>query len=215
MRNGGGRCERRRFSRWRLTAPAGGTSVTLNSPLNIGAEFVATVCPIKVGKFEGFSWIRCEGKGSFLNSPAVKEFGESRITHGESCLVVDLGACTGMDSTFMGTLAGLATKLSEKGGALQVAGADPRNRHSLEDLGLDFLMEIDPQGAVWKDVADKARDLLKPKVAGMKAGTVIHTRHILEAHQVLSDANAGNKAKFSGVVGMLGAELAEKAGKSR
>lgn len=172
---------------------------------------MANACPIKVGKFEGFSWIRCEGKGSFLNSPAVKEFGESRIKRDERCLVVDLQACTAMDSTFMGTLAGLANRLAEKGGALQVAGADKKCTHSLEDLGLDFLMEINPVQAVWKGVEDKARDLLKPKVAGIKAGTVLHTRHILEAHEILSDANEGNRRKFSGVVGFLEEELAEKA----
>lgn len=172
---------------------------------------MANACPIKVGKFEGFSWIRCEGKGSFLNSPAVKEFGESRIKRDEACLVVDLQACTGMDSTFMGTLAGLANRLTEKGGVLQVAGADEKCTHSLEDLGLDFLMEINPVQAVWKGVEDKARDLLKLKVAGIKAGTVLHARHILEAHEILSDANEGNRRKFSSVVGFLEEELAEKA----
>lgn len=172
---------------------------------------MANACPIKVGKFEGFSWIRCEGKGSFLNSPAVKEFGESRIKRGELCLVVDLEACTGMDSTFMGTLAGLANRLTEKSGLLQVMGADEKSRHSLEDLGLDFLMTINPGEAVWKGVEDKARDLLKLKVAGLKAGTVLHTRHILEAHEILSDANDENRQKFSGVVDFLGEELARKA----
>ncbi len=167
--------------------------------------------PVKVGKFEGFSWIRCEGKGSFLNSPAVKEFGESRIKRGELCLVVDLEVCTGMDSTFMGTLAGLANRLTERGGVLQVAAADDKSRRSLEDLGLDFLMTINPEHAIWLDVAEKARDLLKPKVAGLKAGTVLHTRHILEAHEILSDANEGNRRKFSGVLDVLGEELAEKA----
>lgn len=172
---------------------------------------MANSCPIKVGKFEGFSWIRCEGKGSFLNSPAVKEFGEARIMRGELCLVMDLEVCTGMDSTFMGTLAGLANRLSEKGGALEVAGADDKSRRSLEDLGLDFLMAINPEKAVWKGLEEKARDLLKDKVAGVRAGTVLHTRHILEAHEILSDTSEGNRLKFSGVVSLLEEELAEKA----
>src|SRR5215213_6630157 len=101
--------------------------------------------PILTGIFDGFSWIRCEGKGSFLNSPVMKAFGDERILAGERCLVVDLGVCTGMDSTFMGTLAGMATRLSTlDGGVLQIADSGGRNRRSLEDLGLDFLMEIDP-----------------------------------------------------------------------
>ena len=106
---------------------------------------MTTECPLLIGIFDGFSWIRCEGKGSFLNSPALKEFGISRVEAGESCLVVDLGGCTGMDSTFMGTLAGMASRLSATGkGVVQIADPGARNRRSLEDLGLDFLMEVDP-----------------------------------------------------------------------
>lgn len=175
---------------------------------------MANVCPIKVGKFEGFSWIRCEGKGSFLNSPAVKEYGESRIHAGETCLVIDLRDCTGMDSTFMGTLAGLASRVREKGGKLQVAEAGEKSINSLEDLGLDFLMDIVPESGTWMGLEDKARDFLKEKTAGMKAGTKLHTLHVLEAHEILSDTNEENRRKFSGVVGMLGEELALKSKKS-
>lgn len=150
-----------------------------------------------------------------MNSPAVKEFGESRIMDGEKCVVMDLEACTGMDSTFMGTLAGLASRLSERGGAFQVANAGEKSRNSLEDLGLDFLMEIDPEEAVWKELEDKAKGFLEAKVVGMGAGTELHTRHVLEAHEILSDANEGNRKKFSGVVKMLGDELAEKSGGSQ
>lgn len=129
---------------------------------------------------------------------------------GEKLLVVDLQDCTGMDSTFMGTLAGLASRLKNHGGGLEVADAGDKNRESLEDLGLDFLMEIEPVDAVWKGLEDKARDFLKTKVAGMRAGTEMHTRHILEAHQLLSDTNEANEEKFSGVVSLLEKQVSEK-----
>lgn len=166
---------------------------------------------ILVGIFEGFSWIRCEGKGSFLNSPTLKEFGEERIAAGESCLVVDLAGCTGMDSTFMGTLAGLAARLSTlDDGGLQVAQPGDRNRRSLEDLGLDFLMKIDPVTADWRNQIDTIRASLKPPKALAKPGDLQRTALVLEAHQVLSNANEENARKFSGVVTLLEAELAEK-----
>lgn len=167
--------------------------------------------PIKVGKFEGFSWIRCEGKGSFMNSMAVKEYGEARIADGVQRLVVDLERCVAMDSTFMGTLAGLANRLKEQGGKLQVASADEKCQNSLEDLGLDYLMEINAVDEAWAGLESRARSLLKDKVAGVKAGTVMHARHVLEAHEVLSDANDANERKFSEVVKMLEEDLAEKA----
>ncbi len=165
---------------------------------------------IKVGKFEGFSWIRCEGKGSFLNSLAMKEFGDARIRAGAVRLVIDLEACTGMDSTFMGTLAGMAARISECGGKLQVTAASQKSCHSLEDLGLDFLMEINQQDREWSGLEDKVRDLLKAKLAGVKAGTVMHTKHVLEAHEILSRANESNEKKFAGVVKLLEDELTEK-----
>ncbi|MFT4175178.1 MAG: STAS domain-containing protein [Luteolibacter sp.] len=146
-----------------------------------------------------------------MNSPTLKEFGEERIASGESCLVVDLAACTGMDSTFMGTLAGLAARLATaEDGVLQVAQPGERNRRSLEDLGLDFLMKIDPVKAEWQDEIEEIRASLKPPRAVAKPGDLQRAALVLEAHQVLSNANEGNARKFSGVVSLLEAELAEK-----
>ncbi len=170
-----------------------------------------TECPILIGVFEGFSWIRCEGKGSFLNSPAMKGFGDERIAAGERCLVVDLGACSGMDSTFMGTLAGMATRLSaHAGGVLQIADSGARNRRSLEDLGLDFLLEIDPADAVWQPEIEKVRMALRLPQKVVVPGQVERAAHVLEAHQVLAETNDKNARVFSTVVSMLEDELAEK-----
>jgi anti-sigma B factor antagonist len=172
---------------------------------------VTTECPILVGIFDGFSWIRCEGKGSFLNSPPLKAFGIERIVAGETCLVVDLQACTGMDSTFMGTLAGMATRLSTRqGAALQIADANERNRHSLEDLGLDFLMEINPESAAWLDSIESIRAALKPHRQATPIGQLQQTKHVLEAHKVLSETNERNLRAFSNVVTLLESELETK-----
>ena len=172
---------------------------------------MTTECPILTGIFDGFSWIRCEGKGSFINSPAVKAFGDERILAGERCLVVDLAGCTGMDSTFMGTLAGMASRLSSKeNGVLQIAEAGMRNLRSLEDLGLDFLMQIDPHDAIWRGGLDSIRSRLKPSNTSVFPGQSQRAMHVLEAHQVLSEVNEKNADAFSGVVTMLEAELAEK-----
>ena len=166
---------------------------------------------IFVGIFDGFSWIRCEGKGSFLNSPAVKTFGDERIAAGESRLIVDLAGCSGMDSTFMGTLAGMATRLSaQDGGVLQIAEPGERNRRSLEDLGLDFLMEIDPPAAPWRGRVDEIRSGLKAPLAPGSLGQIQRVKHVLEAHQTLSDVSDKNAREFSGVVDLLKGQVAAK-----
>lgn len=169
---------------------------------------VTTDHPIFVGVFDGFSWIRCEGKGSFLNSPAVKAFGDERISAGESLIVVDLGACTGMDSTFMGTLAGMASRISALGeGVLQIAEPSERNRRSLEDLGLDFLMEIDPPAAIWRVQVAEIRNLIKAPQPPGPLGRVERAHHILEAHQMLTGVNDKNAREFSTVIDTLKTEL--------
>lgn len=172
--------------------------------------------PILVGVFDGFSWIRFEGKGSFMNSPAVKAFGDSRIAAGETRMVVDLAGCTGMDSTFMGTLAGMAARLSaQENGGLQIAEPGERNRRSLEDLGLDFLMEIDPPDAAWRGRVDEIRsELHEPRMLGSH-GREQRARHVLEAHQALAEINDGNAGEFAGVISQLEKDLAEKSAKER
>lgn len=165
---------------------------------------------ITIGVFEGFSWIRCEGKGSFLNSPTMKSFGDQRISSGEKVLVVDLAACTGMDSTFMGTLAGMASRLAAvEGGMLQIAEACDRNRQSLEDLGLDFLMQINPPEGKWCGQLDRIRAELKAVEVGQGIEQKQRARLVLQAHETLSGVNEQNAREFANVVGMLKEQLAD------
>jgi len=166
---------------------------------------------ISIYRESEFSWIRCEGKGSFFNSPALKKWADAEIDDGVICLVVDLAACTGMDSTFMGTLAGLAMRLMKcPGGALQIAEPGERNKKSLVDLGLGVLMQIDPSDALWRDQTEEIRAKLKPySHARIKTTSA---PHILEAHQKLVEADDRNSEKFGTVLDFLEAEVKAKKG---
>lgn len=111
----------------------------------------------------------------------------------------------------MGTLAGMASRLAAlDGGVVQIADVGVRNRRSLEDLGLDFLLEIDPKEAVWLGTIDSIRAGLKPPQAVAAPGQVQRAAQVLEAHQALADTNEKNARMFSNVVNLLEAELAEK-----
>jgi anti-anti-sigma regulatory factor len=145
-----------------------------------------------------------------MNSPTMKTFADDRLADGESCMVVDLADCTGMDSTFMGTLAGMAARLAEHSGCLQIAEPGERNRRSLEDLGLDFLMEIDPSDATWKPHLSQIRSLVEPAIPNTPFGQSQRTRHVLEAHQTLADLNEQNAKTFATVVDLLQNELTSR-----
>lgn len=154
-----------------------------------------------IGDADGYVWVRIKGKGSFVSSPRVKDYVDSRIKEGETRFVLDLDECRAMDSTFMGTLAGLAIRLNKMpGGKLQVAGARDRNRQSLEDLGLDVLIEIDPPGAEWSAHMAAIREGLEPW-GESEAGT--GARHVLEAHRTLAGVSAENAKKFETVLDVL------------
>jgi anti-sigma B factor antagonist len=167
---------------------------------------------IVVGIFPGFSWIRCVGKGSFLNSPEIKAFGDERIAAGETLLVIDLETCSGMDSTFMGTMAGLASRISAKSGSLHVASPGARNRQSLEDLGLDFMMDIDPPSAPWRSNLQKIRSSLMPQSKPSSLPSLERARHVLDAHTTLSRVNDANARTFDTVLKTLEQQVLSKPG---
>jgi anti-anti-sigma regulatory factor len=156
-----------------------------------------------------FSWIRCEGKGSFLNSPVLKKWVDGEIDHGVTHVIVDLGACSGMDSTFMGTLAGMAMRLMKlPDGVLQIAEPGEKNKKSLEGLGLDVLMQIDPGNTSWSDRIDEIREKLTPYDTAQAEAP--GASYVLEAHKKLCEADDRNAEKFGTVLDFLEAEVKAK-----
>ena len=139
----------------------------------------------------------------------VKDWCEREIAAGVTSIVVDLEQCKGMDSTFMGTMAGLAMRLMKvPGGKLQVAEPSERNRKSLEDLGLDVLMEIDPQESSWRNSMEGIRaKLVACKADEEKIGQGVH---VLDAHRKLCEADKRNTEKFGTVLDYLEAEVKAK-----
>src|SRR6187455_1046090 len=107
---------------------------------------VITQPSILVGTSERTVLVRVEGKGSFLNSTGLKEIAKEMTNRGFREFVVDLKNCPVMDSTFMGTLAGIALRLRELGqGQLRVVRLNERNQDLLANLGLDQLFTIEPE----------------------------------------------------------------------
>jgi anti-anti-sigma regulatory factor len=163
---------------------------------------------IDVGDADGYQWVRVKGKGSFLTSPRLKSFVEERIEEGKRRFVIDLGSCPAMDSTFMGTLAGLAMRLSKvKGEALQLADVSQRNRQSLQDLGLSVLIAINPEGATWQGRLEEVREGLESLEQESEESDAMH---VLEAHRKLCVANEGNVQKFATVLDVLEKQAKKK-----
>ena len=161
---------------------------------------------ISYAKINEFTWIRCQGKGNFLVSAKLKECAEHFLKQEEKIIVVDLEACTGMDSTFMGTLSGIALRLTKSAGSLHIASANEKNRSSLEDLGLSELMQINDEGA-WSGTEANIRASLQIWSSDKKPDALQRSMLVLEAHKTLSATNESNAKKFETVVNLLENEL--------
>ncbi len=166
-------------------------------------------------------WVRCTSRGSFVNSPTLKALAEKYLESGGKLVVVDLELCPGVDSTFMGTLAGLARRAMAAGGSIEVASPTPRTRAPMEGLGLDMLLPMDPAFSVWSEDKERRRAVLQQQFSDAEApqealSEIDRTRHVLEAHKVLRSMNKQNDEAFGYVCETLEDDLTrQEEGRSR
>ncbi len=170
-----------------------------------------SAAPIFVGQLpDGVVWIRVEGKGSFQNSPELKDYVGCMVKRGSTHFVVDLENCPVMDSTFMGTLVGIAGKLGEAGGAqLEVVNANARNIQLICSLGLDHVFSLDTDNSSWPEVRREISAKLgsSQELQHVELDKRKNTEHVLEAHRQLAGADSGNVPRFRDVIEFLEKEL--------
>lgn len=161
---------------------------------------------ISVAKTDNLGWVRCDAKGSFSNSSQIESWVLERIKEGLTKFVIDLEKCTGMDSTFMGNLAGLAMKVRPQGGALQVTDASQKCESSLQDLGLSTLIDINPEQADWKGREKEIRDSLI-SIEPLHESVQTNAGHVYKTHKYLCEADITNQVKFSEVLKCLESDI--------
>jgi len=145
-----------------------------------------------------------DGKGSFQNSPALKEFSKQMLERGSRHFVVDLQNCPVMDSTFMGTLAGIALRLREySDGSLLVRNANERNSDLLRNLGLNNLFDVESKASETTDEVVGS----KPLAADRAVRRIDQAECMIEAHEALVSADPENLARFKDVLEYLKQDL--------
>jgi len=158
---------------------------------------------------EGTAYVHVTGRGCFNNSTTLKQFGTAAIEQDCQTLVLDMADCIGMDSTFMGVLAGLAFRLKQKSqGEILMVNLSTRTRSLLATLGLDrvirpFMVGSTPQ---------KFQQVLTgpASFAPLEDEDVSQTdtaKTMLEAHENLVDLSEENIPKFKDVLTFLREDL--------
>jgi anti-sigma B factor antagonist len=159
---------------------------------------------IQVGVNGPAVWVKVEGKGSFLNSGNLKEFAREMVDRGYREFVIDLANCAMMDSTFMGTMAGVALRLKELGrGHLHVVHCGTRSRELLSGLGLDQIFSIHANGAS----APECESLRQKSSGESSEKKREQAETMLEAHEALCEAAPANFFRFKDVLDYLKQDL--------
>ncbi len=149
--------------------------------------------------------VRVEGRGSFKISPPMKQFIQRVIeARSASRILIDMSDCCGMDSTFMGVLAGLSYHVKDKPGfTLKLINLSEKNQKLLATLGVDQVVDYslsstDEEKELMTGQSDDAQTL-EPDFSN----TLEAAKTTLEAHEALVDINPKNLAKFKSVLELL------------
>ncbi|HVU34735.1 MAG TPA: STAS domain-containing protein [Opitutaceae bacterium] len=143
--------------------------------------------------------VRVEGRACFQNSACLRDFFDEMRRQGKARFILDFQGCAGMDSTFLGVLAGAALELrrSAPPGTLVIARPGPRNLELIRNLGLHRLLTVDtgPSAA--------AVDGCKTALECRGGSDSENARLVLQAHENLVSADAANRARFQDVLTYL------------
>jgi len=159
---------------------------------------------IQVGVNGKSVWVRVEGKGNFLNSGNLKDFTREMVKRGYREFVFDLENCAMMDSTFMGTMAGVALRLKELGhGHLHVVHCGQRSRELLTGLGLDQIFDIHANGSS----APRCELLPNESTPEPSVQKQEQAKQMLDAHEALCQVVPENFSRFKDVLEYLKQDL--------
>jgi anti-sigma B factor antagonist len=151
-----------------------------------------------------------QGRGSFKFSTAMKHFGQAAVDGGCHAIVLDMSECIGMDSTFMGVLAGLATRLKQRDGELVLLNLAARTRSLIATLGLDQIVQAympDNTPDRYREVQAMRSGLSELQSTAPKGVTA---ETMLEAHENLVQLSPDNAPRFKDVVAFLREDLKRK-----
>ncbi len=164
-----------------------------------------------VGISGEIAFIRVLGRGSFKISTALKEFSAAAIDTGCTSLVLDMAECVGMDSTFMGVLAGLAFRLKQKSaaGRITMVNLSVRTRGLLTTLGLDQVIDPHMAGATPENLQPYFQSTASRMTAldTRENSTRVTAETMLEAHENLVKLSPENLPKFKDVLAFLREDL--------
>ena len=138
------------------------------------------------------------GRANFLNCSPLKTFFRKMFDKGEREFLLDFSKCTGMDSTFLGILAGTALEARRETpqGEVQLAGLDQRNLELVNNLGLRRIVTIIEDNV-------KESDNASTGLSGEVQTEEEKKEMLIESHEDLVKLDEANLNKFEDLLTFL------------
>lgn len=138
------------------------------------------------------------GRANFLNCSPLRTFFRKMVGEGKLEFALDFTDCEGMDSTFLGILAGLAidTQRSEPKGEVTLTGLGERNLELVKNLGLQRIVNIVDNGSA--EVSSSTVGLTEESQTEEEKKEML-----IGAHEDLVKIDESNLAKFQDLLTFL------------
>jgi len=164
-------------------------------------EPMAGVAPdsrISYAETEDTTFLCLEGRVTWLHAEGLVQAAHGVIDEGRA-LVIDLSACTLLDSTLLGTLHELAGHAAAAGARLSVQRASEELVAAFKELSLASVLDRltgtpQPVPAIRKALKLPVTDLKRQR------------QRLLKAHQLLAELSGRNREAFAGLIDTLRSE---------
>ncbi len=144
-------------------------------------------------------FLRVIGRGSFKVAAPLKQFVTQVASQRPiSTVVIDLEECIGMDSTFMGSVAGLAGRLKKTNQTLELINLSEKNAQLLKTLGVDQVLSFYKDAHGHQLSVQKTTTLPTDQTSQKEMAETA-----LQAHEKLVQISDENLPKFKQVIELL------------
>ena len=147
-----------------------------------------------ISEKNGVCNIRVSGRANFECGMPLRTFSKN-FTSQTAKIIIDLGECESMDSTFMGILTMIAIKSRKTGTALELLNASDFTRSLLRGLGVEKMFTFVSGDGTGATAAASEINLGDARINKVDAA-----RTVVDAHKTLMDVSLDNIAKFEKVV---------------
>jgi len=155
---------------------------------------------VKVAISDAGSVVCIEGRGTMRQSPTVREFICRLLGADAGTVDLDLGACTYLDSTFLGCILDLHKHYgTTRPPRFKVTATPAQARKLFGSTRLDMVLNISdtcaPVNGAWHTLPTKAVDAREV------------ARHVMQCHRFLSEVEGPNQAAFARIADQMGKEM--------